>query len=53
MRRVAGTPGPLGCKMDFPALERRRLAAIDDGDRGTLEELHHPDFVLCTPSGLI
>lgn len=39
--------------MDFPALERRRLAAIVGGDRETLEELHHPDFVLCTPSGLI
>lgn len=38
--------------MDFPALERRRLAAIVGADRETLEQLHHQDFVLCTPSGL-
>ncbi len=39
--------------MDFPKLERRRLAAIVSGDRAELEALHHDDFVLCTPSGVL
>ncbi len=37
--------------MDFPEIERRRLAAILSGDRAELDALHHEDFVLCTPSG--
>jgi ketosteroid isomerase-like protein len=32
-------------------LERTRLRAIVDVDHRALEDLHHPDFVLCTPSG--
>lgn len=39
--------------MDFAALERRRLAAIVSGDRVELDALHHVDFVLCTPSGVL
>lgn len=39
--------------MDFPELERRRLAAIVSGDREALEALHHEDFVLCNPSGVL
>lgn len=31
--------------------ERARLQAIVDVDRRVLEDLHHADFVLCTPSG--
>lgn len=34
-------------------LEHRRLAATVAGDPDTLETLHAPDFVLCTPSGTI
>ncbi len=39
--------------MDFPGLECRRLAAIVSGDRAVLDALHHEDFVLCTPSGVL
>lgn len=37
--------------MDIAALERARLGAIVTVDRGVLEELHHAEFVLCTPNG--
>lgn len=40
-----------GRRMDFVALERRRLAAIVDVDHEVLQALHHDDFVLCTPGG--
>lgn len=34
-------------------LERRRLRAVVEADHRVLDELHHPDFSLCTPSGEI
>jgi hypothetical protein len=34
-------------------LEQRRLTAVLAGERELLEQLHTPDFVLCTPSGSI
>lgn len=37
--------------MNFIELERRRLRAIVDADHDVLEELHHPEFVLCNPRG--
>jgi len=46
----SSTSGP---DVDIARLERRRLRAIVRADRGTLEELHHTDFVLCTPGGAI
>lgn len=38
---------------DLRAVERRRLAAIVAGDPDALDELHAPEFVLCTPSGTL
>lgn len=39
--------------MDIADVERARLRAVIGGDREALEALHHPDFVLCTPSGVV
>ncbi len=39
--------------VDIARLELTRLRAIVEVDRDTLEELHHTDFVLCTPDGQI
>jgi len=49
-RGFSSTYGP---DVDIARLERRRLRAIVEADRDTLEELHHADFVLCTPGGAI
>ena len=38
---------------DVRKTELRRLAAIVNGDGETLEALHSPGFLLCTPSGTV
>lgn len=38
---------------DLVAVERARLRAIVDADEPVLLDVHHPDFVLCNPSGAI
>jgi len=38
---------------ELRGIEFRRLAAIVSGDQVTLETLHAPDFLLCTPSGTV
>ena len=37
--------------MDLRQLERERLQAIVSPNSDRLETLHHPDFLLCNPSG--
>jgi Domain of unknown function (DUF4440) len=39
--------------LELTKLERRRLRAIVDADAAVLEETHAPNFVLCTPSGIV
>ncbi len=37
----------------LPSLERERLRAIVEVDLETLDRIHTPGFVLCTPSGAV
>ncbi len=38
---------------ELRGIESRRLTAILAGERVSLETLHAPDFLLCTPSGTV